>query len=75
MHLVLREDVTPETIKNLEDRLNTPDSYSGELHYKKDLLQRELDTAKLILNDEKIKSVIQIDTSVSCRIRKLAKKC
>ena len=65
MHLVLREDVTPETIKNLEDRLNTPDSYSGELHYKKDLLQRELDTAKLILNDEKIKSVIQIDTSVS----------
>ncbi len=65
MHLVLREDVTAETIKNLEDRLNTPDSYSGELHYKKDLLQRELDTAKLILNDEKIKSVIQIDTSVS----------
>lgn len=65
MHLVLREDVTAETIQDLEDRLNTPDSYSGELHYKKDLLQRELDTAKLILNDEKIKSVIQIDTSVS----------
>lgn len=66
MHLVLREDVTEDTIKALEDRLNTPDPYSGELHYKKDLLQRELDTARLILNDKKIKeSVIQIDTSVS----------
>lgn len=65
MHLVLRTDVTEETIKALEDRLNIPDTYSGELHYKKDLLQRELDTARLILNDEKIKPAIQIDTSVS----------
>lgn len=65
MHVTLKEDVTEGKIVELENRLNIVDPVSGEYHYKKDLLQRELDTARLILNDIKIKPAIQIDTTVS----------
>lgn len=51
MHSTLREDVTSDTITALEQRLETPDSVSGEKHPLYNELKLELGTAKDILNN------------------------
>lgn len=51
MHSTLRSDVTSDTIATLEQRLETPDSVSGEKHPLYNELKLELATAKDILNN------------------------
>lgn len=65
MHVTLKPEVTAETIENLQTRLNTKDEVSGEYHPEKENLQKEIDTARDILNDKALKQAIQIDTSVT----------
>ena len=64
-HISLKPEVTLEDIHNLEKRLNTKDPVSGELHYKKGILEVELNNAKAILNQEALRSAIKIDTTVT----------
>lgn len=49
MHTTLRSDVTADTIREYEERLNQPDEISGERHPLYDELMLELKTAKEIL--------------------------
>ncbi len=68
MHVTLKKDVTEAKIKELEDRLNTKDEASGELHPEYDSLKAELDTAKQILTDSsKLKPAVEIDTTVTSK--------
>ncbi len=62
MHSTLRNDVTKDTIIALENRLNKPDSESGELHPLYDELTLELKTAMDILNDKPSPSYEVINT-------------
>ena len=65
MHVSLADGVTKEMIDTLETRANTPDSVSGEYHPKRDMILRDIDNAKKLLNDEKIKEPMLIDTTVT----------
>ena len=64
-HLSLKEGVTINDITALEERLNTPDEVSGELHFKKGILEVELNNAKAILNQEDLRAAVKIDTTVT----------
>lgn len=64
-HISLKESVTIDIINELEKRLNTPDEVSGELHYKKGILEVELNNAKAILNQEALREAIKVDTTVT----------
>lgn len=50
LHMVLREDVTQETIDALRERINMVDVVSGEYHPDRDKLEKELKTAEDILH-------------------------
>lgn len=63
--VTLREDVTEQTIADLETKLNTIEEASGEYHPKREMLQKELDTAREILNNKELKPAIKIDTTVT----------
>lgn len=63
--VTLRDDVTEQTIKDLETRLNTKEEASGEYHPKREMLQKELDTARDILNNKELKPALKIDTTVT----------
>lgn len=64
-HISLKQGVTIDDITKLEERLNTPDEVSGELHYKKGILEIELANAKAILNQEALRSAVKVDTTVT----------
>lgn len=64
-HISLKPEVTLDDILKLEVRLNTPDTVSGELHFKKGILEIELANAKAILNQESLRSAVKIDTTVT----------
>lgn len=61
LHIVLKGDVTAQTIQALEDRLNTADPVSGEYHPEKEALQKELDAAKQLLETGGLGGVTQIN--------------
>ncbi len=63
MHVTLREDVTENTLNELQTRLDTKDS--DEYHPEREMLQRELDTAKEIYNNKALNEAIKIDTTVT----------
>lgn len=65
LHIALKENVTAQTIQTLQNRLNTKDSVSGEYHPEKDALQKELDTAKTLLETGGLGDVIQINPNIS----------
>lgn len=52
LHTTLKETVTEDTIKDLQNRLDTKDEVSGEYHPERDSLQKELDTARGILKGQ-----------------------
>lgn len=62
MHSTLRNDVTASTIDALENRLEKPDSESGEKHPLYNELKLELKTARDILNDKPSPSYEVINT-------------
>ena len=63
--VTLRDDVTEQTIADLETKLNTKEEASGEYNPKREMLQRELDTAREILNNKELKPALKIDTTVT----------
>lgn len=63
--VTLRDDVTEQTIVDLETKLNTKEEASGEYNPKREMLQRELDTAREILNNKELKPALKIDTTVT----------
>lgn len=64
-HISLKPEVTLDDILKLEGRLNTPEPVSGELHFKKGILEVELSNAKAILNQEALRGAVKIDTTVT----------
>lgn len=52
LHTVLKGFVTEQTIQDLRNRLQTKDEASGEYHPDKDRLEKELDNAEDILNNQ-----------------------
>lgn len=66
LHITLRDDVEKEDIDALQERLNTPDEVSGELHPEREALQRELDAAYKLLATQ-LSDSIQVYTSISAR--------
>lgn len=67
LHLVLRTDVTQETIDELRKRLNTPDEVSGELNPDIELLERELKNAEDILNCKNLGAPVYIHSTISTK--------
>ena len=65
MHTTLREDVTAATIETLQKRVDEKDEATGEYHPERELLQRELDTAKEILNNTSLNEVIAIHPEIT----------
>lgn len=64
LHMVLREDVTQETIDVLRAKVEAPDEF-GEENPNKEALLRELDTAEMILNDEALNTPVEIHTGIT----------
>lgn len=64
LHTSLREDVTEDTINELQKRLDTIDAKSGEYHPEREVLQRELDNAKGLLANG-FNDVIEIKTQIT----------
>ena len=65
MHVTLKDNVTSATIDELQKRLDTPDEVSGEYNPEKENLQKEIDTAREILNNKNLNKAVQIDTTVT----------
>lgn len=65
MHTTLKSSVTKQTLEDLQRRLDTKDEASGEYHPEKESLQKELDLAKVLLENPGLNDVIKIDTTVT----------
>ena len=66
-HTELRADVDEATIAQLEERLNTKDTVSGEYHPDRELLQTELDNARSILNTESLGQIYSVKNTITAR--------
>ncbi len=64
LHTTLKSDVTAETIDGLQKRLDTKDEKSGEYHPEREMLQRELDNARGLLNSD-FQDVVEISAKIS----------
>ncbi len=64
LHSTLRPEVDSSDIQALQTRLDTKDAASGEYHPERATLQKELDTAREILNAE-LTDVIYIDPTIT----------
>ncbi|MBT9778232.1 hypothetical protein GPL15_17170 [Clostridium sp. MCC353] len=65
MHMALKADADQAAIDRLRERLHTPDDVSGELHPKKDMLEKELDNAQKLLDDLGVKGIVKIHNDVT----------
>lgn len=65
LHITLKDSVTEETIQELQKRLDTKDSESGEYHPERDALQKELDTAKKLLETGGLGGVLQVNPNIT----------
>lgn len=64
LHLTLRADVTMDTINELYARLD--EQHNGEVHPDRELLERELDEAKLLFETQgELNGVMEIETAIS----------
>lgn len=66
-HLTLRDDVTIDTIEELQTRLNTPDQMSQELHPFKDLIQLEINQARQVVQGKALQNVQEIHNEISSK--------
>lgn len=64
LHVTLADGVTADMIDKLEDRTNTKDEVSGEYHPRRQILLREIENARKILDDKKISDPIKVDTGI-----------
>lgn len=66
LHLQLKDSVEESWLKNLQNRLDTTDN--GEYHPDRNLLQKELDTAKSLFEDfEKLYDVTEVNTNITAK--------
>lgn len=65
LHLTLKDTVKEETIAALEKRVDIPDTISGEYHPYRESLKKELENARLLLNQQGLGKPIAVDTSVT----------
>ncbi len=65
LHLELQDGVTEETIKSLEERVNTKEEASGEYHPNRSALLKDLEYARQILQDTAIREIITVDQTIS----------
>lgn len=65
LHLVLKPEVTQETIDGLRARLNTPDPVSGEYNPDRERLETELKNAEDILNCKDLGDPVYIHNEIS----------
>lgn len=65
LHITLREDVAKETIDGLQKRLDTTDPVSGEYHPERTALQKELDSAKKLLETGGLNDVVYVNPDIS----------
>lgn len=66
LHLQLKDSVEESWLKNLQNRLDTTDN--GEYHPDRNLLQKELDTAKSLFEDsEKLYDVTKVNTNITAK--------
>lgn len=65
LRVELADGVTEDRIKELEDRANTVDEVSKEYHPNKEVILRDLDYARQILNDTNISEVILVDQTIN----------
>lgn len=63
LHTVLRSDVTAETIDELDARINAPDEF-GNYNTNKTALNKELATARKILNAQNLSSAVTIHKEI-----------
>lgn len=67
LHIFLREDVTAETIDELERRLDTKDPVSGEYHPLRETLKKELETARELLETGGLGGVLEVNPSITAK--------
>ena len=65
LHIVLKKEVTAQTIQELQNRLNTVDPVSKEYHPEKESLQKELDMAKQLLETGGLGGVLQVNPMIT----------
>ena len=65
LRLVLKDDVTQETLDELANRLNTPDPISNEYHPDKSVLEAELEVAQKLFDDKQVsEKITKLDASI-----------
>lgn len=64
-HVTLKQNVTIDDIDALAKRLEMVDEVSGEYHYKKAVLEIELQNARNILGEVALREPLQLDVSVT----------
>lgn len=67
LHTILKAEVTQADIDALRVKINTIDEVSGEYHPDRELLERELQTAEAILNDQKLKDSVTIHNGITTK--------
>lgn len=67
LHTVLRSDVGQADIDALRVKINTLDEVSGEYHPDRALLEKELQTAEAILNDERLNASVKIHNGITTK--------
>lgn len=65
LHIILKKEVTAQTIQELQNRLDTVDPVSKEYHPEKEALQKELDMAKQLLETGGLGGVLQVNPMIS----------
>lgn len=64
LHLELKENVKKETLDKLQERLDTKDH--GEYHPDREILQKELDAAKVLLEEQQnLKDTIKVHPQIT----------
>ncbi len=63
LYLTLREDVTEDTLGELQKRLDTQDQ--GDYHPEKAMLQKELDAARKLLDTEGLGDVLKVNPRIT----------
>lgn len=65
LRLVLKDDVTQDTLDELANRLNTPDPISNEYHPDKSVLEAELEVAQKLFDDKQVsEKITKLDASI-----------
>lgn len=67
LHLELKPNVSSGIIQQLQERLDTKDEVSGEYIMDREELQKELDMARAILEDQQKGEVLAIDSTITAK--------